>query len=351
MKTIRQEDIISVIVPIYNIEKNLPRCLDCISCQSYQNLDIILVDDASTDDSGKICDLFVSADSRARVIHHSRRMGIGNARNSGQSIARGIYFWFPDGDDYFHKDILRILYEAIIQKPEFGIAMVEGKKTLRLDEDTTRPISQVAKEELSQTAFFELVAKGPEGVVWNKLYKRDILTNTWSKPYSLSQDLDFNLRVSFLVNRIVSVKKSLYYWVQRPDSVRRAPNASTVYLSCHAAIYFSNYQSLPDTLKAEGYLLLQQLYYRLIQWKEHVRGSVGKKEAFKECRTYVRKTWASYLLSRRINLVERFVCFLLVLHPRLVHLCILIKQKGPAKGMIGNLSYTLSVFLLSFAYL
>ena len=102
------EELISVIVPVYNIEGYLPRCLETIAAQSYQNLEIILVDDGSTDSSGQICDSFAEKDCRTIVIHQQNQ-GLWAARNTGQKIAKGDYLMFADGDDYMHLETLKIM--------------------------------------------------------------------------------------------------------------------------------------------------------------------------------------------------------------------------------------------------
>lgn len=345
-----QDKLISVIVPVYNIEAYLPHCLDCISRQTYRNLEIILVDDASTDNSGKLCDEFASKDSRARVIRHSGNRGLWAARNTGQDVAHGEYLWFPDGDDYFHFDIVRVLYEAIAKRPECDIAMVEYKATGLKDEDTNCPVLSIVYEELSQSAFFASVATGQEGVIWNKLYKREVLESIRSKPYPRSQDLDFNLQVSMQLNCAVRVCSCLYYWVKRPNSLMRMPGVGALYCACHATIFYTNYLSLPQSLKAEGYMLLQQLYYRVIQWKELVWDSDDNKIVFQKCRLYVKRTLGAYLMAHRINPAERIICMLLVLHPKFVHHCSVVKDAGNKKGL-ARFRYGLSVFLLRFAYL
>ena len=90
------EPLISVIVPVYNIEKYVRNCIESILAQSYKNLEVILVDDGSTDNSGKICDEYTDRDSRIRVIH-KKNAGLSEARNSGIDVASGRYFAFVDG--------------------------------------------------------------------------------------------------------------------------------------------------------------------------------------------------------------------------------------------------------------
>ena len=133
------EELVSVIVPVYNIEDYLPRCLSCIEKQSYRNLEIILVDDGSTDGSGRICDEFAAKDSRVRVIHQPNT-GCWAARNAGQDAATGEYLWFPDGDDYFHKDIIRVTVEVINRTnaagDKYDVALFGYEQTSRFDSDS-----------------------------------------------------------------------------------------------------------------------------------------------------------------------------------------------------------------------
>lgn len=133
-----------MIVPVYNVEEYLSRCLECLSMQTYHNLEIILVDDGSTDNSGRICDDYAASDPRARVIHHESNIGLWAARNTGQDAATGDYLWFPDSDDYFHKDILKIMYEAInstiVEGERHDLAIVNYLRTWINDENINTEI-------------------------------------------------------------------------------------------------------------------------------------------------------------------------------------------------------------------
>ncbi len=110
-----EESLISVIVPVYNVEAYLPRCLDSIANQTYRNLDIILVDDGSTGGSGMLCDEYAARDSRVRVIHQSNK-GLWAARNAGQDAANGDFLFFPDADDYFHYDMIRLMNHYLLRR-------------------------------------------------------------------------------------------------------------------------------------------------------------------------------------------------------------------------------------------
>ena len=99
-----QDPLISIIVPVYNVERYLVKCLDSIVNQTYQNLQIILIEDGSSDNSGKICDDYSKKDQRISVIH-KRNEGLSAARNEGLDIAEGEYIGFVDSDDYIEPDM------------------------------------------------------------------------------------------------------------------------------------------------------------------------------------------------------------------------------------------------------
>ena len=105
---------VSIIVPVYNVEKYVERCIESIIKQSYKNLEIILIDDGSKDNSGKICDEYAEKDNRIKVIH-KKNGGLSDARNTGLNIADGEYICFIDSDDYIHKDLVKDNLEKLIQ--------------------------------------------------------------------------------------------------------------------------------------------------------------------------------------------------------------------------------------------
>ena len=126
---------VSVIIAVFNVEHFLPKCLDSLSAQSYGNMEILLVDDGSTDASSRICDNFAAKDSRARVIHQDHK-GVCAARNRGVGESTGRYLIVPDADDNFHKDYVRLLYEAIDSAGDkYQLAICDYKFTFYYDED------------------------------------------------------------------------------------------------------------------------------------------------------------------------------------------------------------------------
>ena len=124
--------LITVIIPIYKVEKYLPKCLDSVLAQTYSNLEIILVDDGSPDNCGAICDEYAARDSRIRVIHKENG-GLSSARNSGIDICRGKYISFIDSDDFVSPYFIEMLYRGVhdfnceIATVEHGVSFMEGK--------------------------------------------------------------------------------------------------------------------------------------------------------------------------------------------------------------------------------
>ena len=108
------EDLISVLVAVYNVEDFLGRCLDSIINQTYKNIEIIIIDDGSTDNSKKICEDFASLDSRIKLLH-IKNMGLSYVRNFGIELAKGKYISFVDGDDYLENDYIETLYNNLIK--------------------------------------------------------------------------------------------------------------------------------------------------------------------------------------------------------------------------------------------
>ena len=158
--------LISVIVPIYNVEKYLPQCIESILRQTYTNLEIILVDDGSPDSCPQICDDYAAKDSRIKVIHQANS-GVSAARNSGLKIAKGKYIGFIDGDDYIEPDMYEYLYNLItVYEGNISVCTVTDKPTLI---KTQKPLA------IPSIKAFTLLYK--QSYVCNKLFCARIIKN------------------------------------------------------------------------------------------------------------------------------------------------------------------------------
>ena len=212
------DNLISVIVPIYNVEKYLDRCIKSIVNQSYTNLEIILVDDGSPDRCGEICDEWVKKDNRIKVIHKENG-GLSDARNAGIEIAKGEYLSFIDSDDYVNKDFIKILYNLLIENNS-DISMC-GVCETKKDEDINKEIGKGnIRNILSKNAL-----EGKEHVycvAWNKLYKKSIFKNIRYPKGKIHEDVAVIYKIMYYSEKISITDSKLYFYFSAPESIMRS---------------------------------------------------------------------------------------------------------------------------------
>lgn len=209
--------LISVIVPVYNVEQWLERCIESICCQSYRNLQIILVDDGSTDNSGKICDKIALSDSRVLVIH-KKNGGLSDARNVGMSQATGEYISFVDSDDWLES----LFYENLlstIQKYDCDIVGCEYQKKKKQISETI-DVSNNSEQVFDRTsAMSALIDNKIQQVVWNKLYKRKIVKDIFFKKGKYHEDEFWSYQVFARTKIYVAIDYIGYNYFQRENSI------------------------------------------------------------------------------------------------------------------------------------
>ena len=315
--------LVTVVVSVYNIEALLPRCLDCISAQTYRDLEILLIDDGSTDGSGRLCDAFAATDPRARVIHQENR-GLWAVRNRGLAEAKGEYLVFPDGDDYFHKDYIFWLVQAINWGgKKYPMAICDHIQTMTGREDTTSD-STPSFEVLDQSFLLDRIICFPDcmyaewGANWNKIYRKSILPDSFQKPYPRCQDFDSNLRVFFLTEQAVYVHKVLYYWFQWPGQSTRSQVEHDVQNECRCRIFLDHFLSVPSRFSEYRSELMSNVYRRLVFWKESVRGTAEEQAVFKKIWEIEKQTYPYFLFSRHISISHKMRWFLSLHAPRLL---------------------------------
>lgn len=298
------EELVSVIVPVYNIEDYLPRCLACIEMQTYKNMEIILVDDGSTDGSGRLCDEFAAKDSRARVIHHSENKGLWAARNTGQDAAMGEYIWMPDGDDYFHKDIVKVMHEAINCKNDegekFDMAIVKHKQTSMFDEDIISEIQPAFVKKALEEVLEVFVRPDDHFTgrnVWNKLCRKELINNIRTGNYKYAQDCDFSLKVYLKSPKIVYVDNIMYYFVDRASSARFKPDHPLISNICVIRLLYNNYISQKKIQACCQRYILEDLYIRMAVFLDDLRGNSTRQE----CNNILRNTYADYIKCNSIK--------------------------------------------------
>lgn len=305
--------LISVIVPVYNVKMYLEHCFASISAQSYKNIEIIVVDDGSTDGGGAICDAFAERESRCVVVHQENK-GLWAARNTGQKIAKGDFIMFVDSDDYIHVDMINSLYDALMQNPQCDLAFSNYKTTVSFDEDTQVPIDNNCHV-LSTEQVLKVYNEGLVYFVWNKLYRRSLLEGLYSRNYRIVQDVDFNIRVFAKVNSAVFVDNEYYFWMQREGSAMHKRDYWYSYLMAVTDIYYRNFIELFDKNIIISSHVLGSLYWRLLSLKSFAWRTDKEETVSQKCKHIIKETWRSYLCCRRISLLRRLYIFLLLCLP------------------------------------
>lgn len=216
------DDLISVVVPIYNVEKYLKRCLDSIINQSYKNLEIILVDDGSPDLCGNICDSYENIDSRIKVIHQKNK-GLSGARNAGINIATGTFIIFIDSDDYIDTKMIEKLFKNLIDTKS-DISICGFYQIQESEIDNFNPLAETIylkkldkKKCLSELLFHKC---GIDIVTWNKLYRRTLFENIVFPEGKIYEDFaTIPYIIEKATNGICVTNEKLYYYIQRSGSI------------------------------------------------------------------------------------------------------------------------------------
>ncbi len=213
------DDLISVIVPIYKVEKYLKKCVESILEQTYSNLDIILVDDGSPDNCGDIIEEFRKKNERIRTIHQ-KNGGLSDARNSGIKIAKGKYIVCIDSDDWIEKNMIEVLYKDIINTNS-DISVCEF-----VEEDDLQNILSTKKynneiiEFSSKEALKSLIKQDIlTNHAWNKLYKASLFEGIEYPKGQLMEDVSTTYKLFEKANKIVYQNTSLYHYIQRGTSI------------------------------------------------------------------------------------------------------------------------------------
>ena len=292
--------IISVIVPVYNVENYLPHCLESIQGQTFKDFEVLLIDDGSTDASGKICDKICSIDKRFNVIHQENQ-GYQTARNTGLGLVKGEYISFVDADDYIHPQMLDILYRTLIQNPGCAFSMCYGKMVSHYQENHEQPRLKVRT--ISQPGLMRsLLGRGEEElqyqVVWNKLYRKEVISGiTFTK--TGTEDTVFNGTLYLKIQQAVVIEDYLYYWVQRSTSIT---HQITPHYIDRMNSYSSLFQNIPQEHPEYKALCLEKLYKTMLHIRYHTRNSQYKVLAKEHTKKNLQRTLKAFCRNKYIEL-------------------------------------------------
>ena len=254
-------DKISVIVPVYNVRKYLKKAIYSIINQKYRNLEIILVDDGSTDGSGEICDEFKEIDNRI-VVYHKENGGQSSARNYGIQKAIGDYIIFIDSDDYIHPEMILSLYEEIKKSKAdvsvCGIMNVYNTKEVPQCNNTELQFICTEKEFLKEL----LIGEKVPGSICNKLLKKEIAEKLSFPEGKIYEDAFYHLDLIKIAKTYVVTTKPYYYYYHRSNSSTTEKYNSKRLDAIEVYAKYAKYieKEYPD-LKQEAFFRLSHSYF------------------------------------------------------------------------------------------
>lgn len=223
-----KQPLVSVVIPVYNVEQYLEECFSSVVKQSYENIEIILVDDGSTDASGELADTLAAKDSRAFVIH-KKNGGLSDARNTGISIAKGEYITFVDSDDWIDVEFIDKLAQLVISQ---GADVAQCDNTR--DEGALQRGSGDTFVLNGKDAFKELIKfKTVSPTAWGKLYKTALFKNNNLKfpTGRLHEDTAILYKLVYLAKKVAFINEALYYYRLNANSIMTASYTELHYSS------------------------------------------------------------------------------------------------------------------------
>ena len=210
------KNLISIIIPVYNVSRYLAQCLESVLGQTYTNLQIICVDDGSNDGSGEICDFYAKRDSRLQVIHQ-KNAGAGAARNVGLSAAEGDFIGFVDSDDYIAPEMYQSLLDVLMQT-DSDIAACNTVEVFQ-----NRMVGNDSGEGIRCFSGMELLKKTVEHwkyyIMVNKLFRRELVEGVYFPEGNIIDDGFYTYEIIARTVSVVWIERGLYYYRQRRSSV------------------------------------------------------------------------------------------------------------------------------------
>lgn len=293
---------VTVIVPVYNVEKYIGMCIESIIKQKYKNIEIILVDDGSSDSSGRICDEYAKNDTRIKVLHKENN-GVSSARNLGIDNATGNYICFIDGDDYVMDDYVGYMLD-LLKKENADISLCnrmfgnfDNKQTDRVE------ISKISGEEALVSI---LNYKIPIGV-YSKMFKTEILKNNNIKFFEdlfMGEGFNFNVLSFQYAKTVVTSNWKVYYY--RRDNSTSATTKFSI-RKCENSLYAMDLMYSKLIIKTDSVLKS----WRYAKWRtysdafDYICLGNGKKEnrkKYKEYKNYIKK---NFMNARTVNISNK----------------------------------------------
>lgn len=320
---------ISIIVPVYNVKNYLKQCVNSLRNQSFQDIEIILVDDGSTDGSGVLCDELEKEDTRIITLH-KKNGGLSSARNTGISKAKGKYIGFVDSDDWVHEDMYKTLYDLIktYNADYSSIKMKITKNRNFLPEYIEEQINVVNQKQLFEK-YFRITSDDINYCVCDKLFKRELIVNNQFWEGKRFEDIDYNYKINRMVQKAVFSNKIMYYYYYNIEGITRGALKAcdmdflevweNVYQQCKKE--FPQYESYAEYNYKRAFFGLLGKYAKFGVEKDYFCWKEDKAFLLKNLRqNYV------YLMKSRLPFTRKVAMTLMYINPDFVKF--LLKKAG-----------------------
>lgn len=324
---------ISIVVPVYNVEKYLGKCLDSLLKQTFSDFEILLIDDGSTDRSLKICEKYAEKDSRIRVIHQ-KNQGLSAARNTGIENASGKYIGFIDSDDYIDEDMYEYLYEQITnQKADIAVCGIYNEYADIVRRAYPKDEYIIANQKEAMAMVLEANKISVNAV--NKLYKIEIFKNLRYPVGKLSEDAHLILEILLQTEKIVISTAPKYHYVHRENSITTAPYGKKDLSVIEA--YVKNKKIIekyyPDLLEVAEFRCFYAYFYVLdkMALTKNFKDKETRKRLIKEIRANKEKLKKNSYVGRN----RKIAAMGLMLHPIFYNMFVKLEFKRKKKKVVS----------------
>ena len=310
----KESELISIIVPVYNVEKYLNRCVDSILAQTYDNLEIILVDDGSLDESPSICDQYEKLDKRIKVIHKENG-GLSSARNAGLDIATGRYIGFVDSDDYISPTIYETLYNRIMGE---NTAIANCMYVRAFDSGEMQP-SRVphSKDECITSISYleELLLHLGDVSVCTKLFPNDVIGDNRFPIGKCNEDLIFMVQLLDRFQQIKFVGQIGYYYFVREKSITSGYGKTFIDMQENSLWILSHIkQNYPNlTKQAVRFALYQNMAFLLAVPKQEAN---KRNKSYRSALSFIRKNVFRSIFNPYLRIKEKLIIIGLSMMPK-----------------------------------
>lgn len=306
------EVLISVVVPVYNVEHYLKKCVDSICHQTYRNLEIILVDDGSTDCSGSLCDEFATSDSRIRVIHKSNG-GLSDARNAGMGLASGEWWMFVDSDDYIAPDTAETLLLAAVENHcEIAVCNM-----MRIYEDGKQEPFYCPVTEPTIWAGEQRFETLRQPSVCNKLFRADLFKELRFPKRKFYEDTFVYHVLAYRASRIALTGLSGYYYLSRRESILGQPQFTDRYFDYVEAIHERAMFLFNHGVSRYGEEACLSLYAAIFNSTKNIRKTPQNAERFQRMWEWYELAYRNLMSSPDTSIKQKLRLFFLKYAPKI----------------------------------